>query len=188
MNPGNPTELSMTDDAQTAGGQRETTTVVMERYATKLYRYLLRRLHIDQDAKDLLQTVFLRFWQNPQQELVRKPEAYLYQIASNVLTEFQLRQARSLLTYDSEATVSQAERLTDAELWSDELGDQFGLEQQLERVLTQVPAMYRAALLLRTCEGLAFEEIGTQLGISKKTAKTYVSRAIACCRMADWNR
>lgn len=168
--------------------QRPEAAVDMERSARKLHRFLMRRLQAAADADDLLQTIFLRFWQNPQHELVQKPMAYLYQIASNVLAEHRLRQSRSLVVYDSQIVTDQDEQRSGAEVWVDALGETQGLRQQLERVLIQVPPMYRAALVLRACEGLSFEEIGARLGLSTKSAKTYVSRAIARCRLADWNR
>ncbi len=170
------------------GGPREAVAVAMERCAGRLYQFLLRRLRKPEDSSDLLQTIFLRFWQHPRHELVEKPEAYLYQIASNVLSEFKLRQSRNPVTYDSQIAVERADQLTDAELWGDELGDKLGLERHLQRLLAQVPTKYRTALVLRTCAGLSFDEIGAHLGISHKTAKTYVSRAIAGCRMAGWQR
>jgi RNA polymerase sigma factor (sigma-70 family) len=169
-------------------GRRSGAGAGLEQQARKLYRFLLHRLRGAQDADDLLQTVFLRFWQNPQRELVQKPEAYLYQIASHVLIEHQMKRRRSPVMFDSEAASESAEQAANSDVWSDAVGNREMLAQQLERVLQQIPPMYRAALVLRTCEGLSFEELGVKLGLSKKTAKTYVSRAIACCRLADWNR
>src|SRR5690606_19532330 len=109
---------------------------------------------------------FLRFWQNPRHELVRKPEAYLYQIASNVLAEHRLRQSRSLVTFDSEAALEHAEQpAAGPQAWSDVTSETHEVSQQLRRVLNQVPCMYRAALMLRTFEGWSFEEMGAKLGI-----------------------
>lgn len=186
MKPHDPTSRLADEHPQSA--ERPATAVAMERSARTLYRFLMRRLQVSQDAEDLLQTIFLRFWQNPQHELVQKPTAYLYQIATNVLAEHRLRQSRSLVIYDSEVVTDRDEQASSAEAWVDALGETQGLRQQLERVLIQVPPMYRAALVLRACEGLSFEEIGAKLGLSTKSAKTYVSRAIARCRLADWNR
>jgi RNA polymerase sigma factor (sigma-70 family) len=160
----------------------------ISQYAPLLFRFLLNRLRRSQDAEDLLQQVFLRFWQSPQRELVRRPDAYLYRIAEHVLSEFLLRRSRSVVTFDSETV----EQLTDEPCTtgdgSEGIGDQAALEQQLERVLAQIPPMYRAVLILSTRDGLSYGEISKRLKITEKTAKTYFSRALACCRAADWNR
>jgi RNA polymerase sigma factor (sigma-70 family) len=163
----------------------------LSQYAPLLFRFLLNRLRRSDAAtyaEDLLQQVFLRFWQSPQRELVRKPDAYLYRIAEHVLSEFLLRRSRSLVTFDSEAVEQMADEPVAGGDWREGMGDQAALEQQLERVLAQIPPMYRAVLILSTRDGLTYAEISKRLNITEKTAKTYFSRALACCRAADWNR
>ena len=174
-------------DASAADGSLAT---ALRQYAPLLFRFLLNRLRRSDVtyAEDLLQQVFLRFWQSPQRELVRKPDAYLYRIAEHVLSEFLLRRSRSLVTFDSETVEQLADEPASGGDWREGIGDQAALEQQLERVLAQIPPMYRAVLILSTRDGLTYAEISKRLNITEKTAKTYFSRALACCRAADWNR
>jgi RNA polymerase sigma factor (sigma-70 family) len=173
---------------QTHREQAKPTGIGIEQYATRLYRYFLRQMRSTQDAEDLLQTVYMRWWQSPKHELVQKPESYLYRIASNVLAEYRMRGRRDVVIYDSDAAEERAERAEEDELWRDEQTERAALEQQLRRVLAQIPPTYRAALVMRTRDDLSFDEIGKTLGISTKAAKTYVARALAACRLADWNR
>jgi RNA polymerase sigma factor (sigma-70 family) len=174
----------------------EATEVLVEKHAPKLFSYLVHRLFRSptpgEDAKDLLQTVFMRFCGNPSRELIRKPEAYLYKIAENVLAEFRLRQDRDVVLYNSKTLRSLLDKQDEGEEqspdWIEDAYEETAFDQQLKRVLQQIPAMYRSVLLLKTRDGLTLEEIATKLEITPGSAKVYLFRAIAACRAADWNR
>jgi RNA polymerase sigma factor (sigma-70 family) len=162
--------------------------VAIEKYAPQLHRYLLRRLQHREDAKDLLQQVFMRWWQAPKPLDVRQPEAYLYRIASNVLSEFVMWSSRQRVTYDSLTAEELAERLPSEADAPTDLSEQLGVQQQLERILAQIPPMYRAVLVLRTRDDMSVTEIAEALQISANTVRVYLYRALAACRSADWDR
>jgi RNA polymerase sigma factor (sigma-70 family) len=172
--------------------------VLIGRHAPQLLRFLLHRLFHTrsiapgEDAKDLLQTVFMRFCSSPSRELIRKPEPYLFRIAENVLIEFRLRLDRDLVVYDSRQLKNllkkQDEGTEEPAEWVEDPFEETASDQQLKRVLAQIPPMYRAVLVLRTRDSLSLEEIAQTLGITPGTAKVYLFRAIAACRAADWNR
>jgi RNA polymerase sigma-19 factor, ECF subfamily len=173
--------------------------VLIDKHAQRLYRFLLRRLFHTRssiaprdDAKDLLQTVFMRFCASPGRELVRKPEPYLFRIAENVLIEFRLRQDRDAVIYDTKQVKDllkkQDEGTEEPAEWAEDPFEEAATDQQLKRVLAQIPPMYRAVLVLRTRDSLSLEEIAKELDITPGSAKVYLFRAIAACRAADWNR
>src|SRR5688572_33285442 len=62
-----------------------------EKHYRELHRFLVRRLPRTQDAQDVIQEVFLRVLRLPRTELVRKPQAYVYGIASHVAHEMRMR-------------------------------------------------------------------------------------------------
>jgi RNA polymerase sigma factor (sigma-70 family) len=160
----------------------------LDQYAPGLYRYLARRVRRNQHIEDLVQYVYQRFLQSPGHELVRQPQAYLYRIAANVFNEWALHEGREIITYDSESLAEKADQSIDAFAAKDDLSDRVALEEQLQRILAQVPAKYRVVFLLSTRDGLTCREIAEQLHITPQTAKKYLSRALAYCRSADWNR
>ncbi len=174
--------------ASQAPGHTVLDRVALSRHAPQLFRYLARRLRRRQDAEDLVQYVYQRFLQSPQAELVRQPEAYLYRIAANVLHEWGLHQKREILLYDTQTAEDVAESLSASETSRDPIGDAFAAQQQLERVLAQIPRNYRAVLILNVREGLTCAEIAQKLGITPLTAKKYLTRALAACRAAHWDR
>ncbi len=178
------TEHPHTKDSRTAADAQ----VALDQYAPKLYQYLSRRLRSNRDVEDLVQYVYQRFLQSPQHELVRQPEAYLYRIAANVINEWSLHKQREIVTFDSDVVDAVTERLPDTGAWKDDIADQYATRQQLQRILAQVPVQYRVVFVMNVRDGLTCREIARQLGISPLTAKKYLTRALACCRSAQWSR
>ncbi len=140
----------------------------------------MRRLRSAQQAQDLAQEAYLRLLRVERAELIRQPRAYLYRIAVNLVTEFRLRSQRDPVMYDSETLTEIAERTAEASSEGERSGD----AREVERLLEQLPPLYRAILVLRKRDGLSYAEIAQQLGISVHTVKKYLARAVAKCRLA----
>jgi RNA polymerase sigma factor (sigma-70 family) len=155
-------------------------------YHAGLQRFLMRRLRSAQNAQDLAQEAYLRLLRIGRGELVRKPQAYLYRIAANLVYEFQLRERQDPVTFDSRALEHLAEH--PVELPADDTSDQHEIEEVLARVLAQLPPLYRAVFVLRKRDGMSYIEIASQLRISVHTVKKYLARAMALCRAANWDR
>jgi RNA polymerase sigma factor (sigma-70 family) len=170
---------------QTQGGEKSVGTAFLQ-YRKELHRFLVRQLRGGEDAHDLAQDLYVRVLQIKHEELVRQPQAYLYRMASSLLYEYRLRGKRSVVAFDSETADLAAEHAPD--VWGDQLGEQLGTAEQLERVLSQLPPLYRQVLVLQKRDGLSYEEVAKALGISRHTVKKYLFRALAQCRSAEWDR
>lgn len=157
-----------------------------EQFDKGLQRFLTRRLQSAENAQDLAQEAYLRLLHLDRGEFVRKPQAYLYRIASNLVYEFRLRERNQPVTFDSEAFDQAAE--STAEPLATEASDRMEIEQQLEAILAELPALYRAVLVLRKRDGMSYLEIARSLDISVHTVKKYLARAVAQCRSARWER
>ena len=155
-----------------------------EQYHADLHRFLVRRLRSVQHAQDLAQEAYLRLLRVEQVELVRKPRAYLYRIAANLVSEFRLRERRALVVFDSEA-VDEAEQAV-SDIQPGDESDRMASAEQIEALLAQLPALYRAIFVMRKRDGLSYPEIAQQLEISVHTVKKYLARAVALCRHARW--
>ena len=151
-----------------------------EQYHEELHRFLMRRLRSAQQAQDLAQEAYLRLLRVERAELIRQPRAYLYRIAVNLVTEFRLRSQRDPVMYDSETMTEIAERTGEESSEGERSGD----VREVERLLEQLPPLYRAILVLRKRDGLSYAEIAQQLGISVHTVKKYLARAVAKRRLA----
>ncbi|HEU4625439.1 MAG TPA: RNA polymerase sigma factor [Steroidobacteraceae bacterium] len=155
-----------------------------EQYHAGLHRFLMRRLRSRQNAQDLAQETYLRLLRMDSHELVRKPQAYLYRIASNLVYEFKLRERNEPVAFDSQALEEAAESAAHPLDSSETVSH----AQQLESILGQLPPLYRAVFLARKRDGMSYAEIARALDISVHTVKKYLARAVAQCRCARWDR
>jgi RNA polymerase sigma-70 factor (ECF subfamily) len=126
--------------------------------------------------------VYVRFLQTPDHDLIREPMAYLYRVAANLVHDVQGRERHDPVTFDSKVMDEASE--VAADLWRDEVADPVSAQQSLESLLSGLPEIYQAVLLLRKRDGLSCEQIAQELCISKHTAEKYLYRAIAQIRMA----
>jgi RNA polymerase sigma factor (sigma-70 family) len=156
--------------------------VAFQQYRAGLHRYLTRRLRSGEQARDLAQEVYLRLLRFTEQELVQRPEAYLYRVAYNVLCDFRLRKEHDPVAFDSEAFERLAGEVVDEAPSPEDLIEQQAREQRLELALAQLPPMQRAVFLMQKRQGLSYADTAKQLGLSVKTVKTYLFRAVYHCR------
>jgi RNA polymerase sigma factor (sigma-70 family) len=160
--------------------------IPLERYHAGLYRYLLRRLKGAADAEDLAQIIYLRFLQAPNVAEIRQPQAYLYRIAANAVSEYLMRRKAERVTFNSQLADELADHSTDPQ--ADEAAEQIESQQLFKRVLKELPATHRAVLVLYAQEGLAPEKIAAKLGVNTQTVRKYLRQALARFRATDWNR
>lgn len=153
-----------------------------EKYQKELHRFLVRRLRDRQDAADLAQEVYLRLVRVENTDWVRKPQAYVYGVASHVVSEYRMRSEKESVTFDSQAVERVAEH--PSQMAPDELADQLALERQLERVLGKLPPTHLAVLLLHKRDGLSYEEVAQKLDLSVHTVQKYLFQAKAQIRTA----
>jgi RNA polymerase sigma-70 factor (ECF subfamily) len=145
-----------------------------------LQAYFHRRIRTKSDAADLAQEVYVRMLRVSDAEAIRSPQLYLYTVASNLVKEHAVREQR-LATPPEIGEAGVSERLgelpaLDSQLESAQLGEHLG------RVLEQLPARWRTALILQYRYGLTYHEIADRLGVSSNMVKKYLAQGLAHCR------
>src|SRR5258705_7997608 len=154
------------------------TGAAFEQYGPALHRYLLRRLRHPQDASDLTQEIFERFIKKKDRtELIRNPLAYLYGIASHVVSEAHYAAQQSRVTFDSELLVRMDEGFDAAA--PDQLADRLGLRRDLLDALSSLPRNHLLAILLVKGEEMSYDEAACATGFTRNTIATYVMHARA---------
>jgi len=155
------------------------------RYSGELrlfFRRLSRRMEL---SDDLVQEVYLELLRYPPRETLREPQAFLYKIAWNVVNRSNGRERHSAIPVDDESMRRAEEQA--AKQWTDNTLSEIDAEQRILKVLGQLPPLYGAALILWKRDGLAYSQIGKQLGISAHTVRKYLTRAMAHVKQANWN-
>ncbi len=169
------------NSGQDAGQKPET---YSEHYWPVLHRFLLSRLRNTEDASDLAQETFLRYYSIPNAEAVSRPDNYLFRIAVNLLYEFRLRRDRDLrfVTFSSKFSETSLDAALD-----DDPAQALTVQQQIDHVLAQIPLAYRQVLVLHKRDGLSCKEIAARLNLSVRSVEKYVARALAHARNASWD-
>ncbi|HEX9378569.1 MAG TPA: sigma-70 family RNA polymerase sigma factor [Gaiellaceae bacterium] len=150
----------------------DATRLLYERHSSRIFGFCLSRLGSREEAEDALQTTFLNAQRGLGRGVVPDYElAWLFKIAQNVCRnrhQSARRRGRVEATQDLDA-------LQDV-LATPERGSAVSLAD-LTRALSAVPERQRRALLLREFQGLSYEEISVELGVSVAAVETLIFRA-----------
>jgi len=155
-----------------------------EQYRPALHRFLTHRLRNAEDARDLAQETYLRFYQLTDADAVRRPSGYLFRIAVNLVYEFQLKRKQDCVSFDSDAVETLAD--TVATPSSTDPSQQLMAANQVDHILRQIPATYRKVFIMHKRDGLSCQEIAQALNLTKRSVEVYLARAIAFARTARW--
>jgi RNA polymerase sigma-70 factor, ECF subfamily len=161
-----------------------------------LHRYAFTILKDEDDAKDVLQAVFINIWERRETlHFTGSAKAYLYRAAYN-----------ESLNYIKKEGVRQkhqqgAGALQDhSEQHKQEQEDLQEWKQKVDNVLEQMPPQCRTVFLKSRTEQKKYIEIAEELGISVKTVEAHMSKAlkiirtiigvfiIVCCLYYEINR
>ncbi|MEM1103711.1 MAG: RNA polymerase sigma factor [Pseudomonadota bacterium] len=145
-----------------------------------LLRYLASRVGNPDDAQDIAQEGYLRLLRVKDADVIEKLEGYLFRIVANLANEHLYKRGRSLETFDLDALM---ERGADGDAMAGEAHlEARAAIRKLDAILSELPPLYRAILLLRKRDGYSHAEIAKRVGKSKATVHVYLTRALTRCR------
>ena len=151
-------------------GDRESFAQLVLFYNEALYRWVARLTGNSHAAEDLVQDTFVRAYQaitrlRPDTNL----KAWLFRIAHNAYANWvRNRKGRnSLLPND----------VLDSQAGPEELAQENETSLRLQQAIDKLPEEWKAALLLRIQEDMAFREMAIALGTTEETARWRVYKA-----------
>ena len=156
----------------TGRGDHEAFESLVKRYQRPLLNFITR-FGVQFQAEDITQEVFLRIYRAaPRFQARAKVSTWIFQIAYNqALTEIGRRKRQRNLN----ETLYQ-NRGENAEKTLSQPADHYEIDEILS-ALGRLPDNQRAALLLRTNEGLSYREIGAVLEVSIQSVESLLFRA-----------
>jgi RNA polymerase sigma-70 factor, ECF subfamily len=157
----------------TGRGDHEAFESLVKRYQGPLLNFITR-FGVRSQAEDITQEVFLRIYRAaPRFQAKAKVSTWIFQTAYNqALTEIGRRKRQRNL---NETLYQNREESAEGPL-SGPI-ESYELEEEIMSVLGRLPDNQRAALLLRTNEGLSYQEIGVILGVSIQSVESLLFRA-----------
>ena len=138
--------------------------------AQTLYRVAYYMLESEADAEDAVQELYAKLWESRDRLAeVHSPKAYCIRLLKNLCLD-RIRRARF---------TEFPETLPD-KLYEPGTEDAIDARTRLDKVLEAIKALpekQRQVLVLRTVEGLSYEEIGQRTGMNYLTCRVLLSQA-----------
>lgn len=144
-------------------------TILYSRYASRVYAYCRRFLGNKEEAQDVFQETFIRFYQSAKQdrEMTNLP-AFLLTISRNLCVNAK-RKEKSMVDFESVIFPDNNETTN--------LNDKKELLELIKRALELLPDEYKEMFILREYDGLSYQEIADVTGNSIATVKIRIFRA-----------
>ncbi len=151
---------------------------VYHRYAGKLYAFSLKYLKSKEDAEELVQSVFLKVWEN--QKNLKKDtsfKSYLFTIAYNEICNL-FRKRKYQQNFIDKTMIG---NLVSSRETDDQIEFQFVLEQ-VDQIIARLPEKQKLIFLKSRQEGKSTKEIAEELGLSRGTVDNYISESLKFIR------
>ena len=134
-------------------------------YADQVYRFIVKNLRHEEDARDVVQTAFEKLWRCRGEVDMARSRSYLFTIAYNQMIDH-IRKVRRISLRD-------------------EFGEESGVTEQpqaslrkvLDEAVSRLNDTQRSLVMLKDYEGYSYEEIGRITGLSESQVKVYLHRA-----------
>ena len=134
-------------------------------FADKVYRFIVKNLRHEEDAKDVVQAAFEKLWINREIVENERSKSYLFTVAYHQMIDHIRKNKRIRLQEDFSA-----ETRTTKE-------PHHNIKKILNEALNKLSETQRGLVLLKDYEGYNYNEIGKITGLSESQVKVYLHRA-----------
>ncbi len=137
----------------------------VNQYADNVYRFIVKNLRHEEDARDVVQTAFEKMWRNRDAVDVLKSKSYLFTVAYNQMIDH-IRKTKRIHLQDEFAaeTSIQENKINNA-------------KQVLNEALNRLSETQKSLVMLKDYEGYSYEEIGQIMSLNESQVKVYLHRA-----------
>lgn len=145
-----------------------------------LLRFLASKLGSHHEAREVAQEAYVRLLSLDRPGAISFLRAFLYKIASNLAMD----RLRSRSRHSRLGELHAAQQILDLPHPPDV---EVATGQELARLraaLDTLPGKCRQAFLLHKFQGLSMVEVATELGVSDRMVRHYITRALLHCRRA----
>lgn len=137
----------------------------VRQYADNVYRFILKNLRHEEDARDVVQSAFEKLWRSRQEVDAAKSKSYLFTVAYHQMIDH-IRKVKRVKLKDA---FSETTQVSDKPVNN--------LKKVLEKALDTLSETQRSLVLLKDYEGYSYEEIGMITGLNESQVKVYLYRA-----------
>ncbi len=138
----------------------------VSQYADNVYRFIVKNLRHEEDARDIVQTAFEKLWRNREMVEPEKSKSYLFTVAYNQMIDH-IRKHKRIQLKD--------EFSEDGRVQYQAGGG--NLKKTLMEALNKLNETQKSLVMLKDYEGYSYEEIGQIMGLNESQVKVYLHRA-----------
>lgn len=134
-------------------------------YADNVFRFIVKNLRHEEDARDIVQTAFEKLWRNRETVENEKSKSYLFTVAYNQMIDHLRKNKRIELKEDFKEDLK--------------VGNQYTTytKKYLMEALNRLNETQKSLIMLKDYEGYNYEEIGRIMSLSESQVKVYLHRA-----------
>jgi len=162
-------------------GEINALSILVERYLSYIYNFIVKQIGDRKEAEDLVQEVFLRAWKNLKKfDLDKNFKIWIFSIARNACIDY-LRRKKipvfSALEKDDSQTSFEETIIDESESVAEKINQQ-ELAGEMNKYLKQISEANRTVLVLHYNQQLTFQEIADLLGEPLDTVKSRHRRGL----------
>jgi RNA polymerase sigma factor (sigma-70 family) len=134
-------------------------------HADNVYRFIVKNLRHEEDARDVVQTAFEKMWRNREEIDATRAKSYLFTVAYHQMIDHIRKIKRIALKEEFSEGLKVQDRPVN------------NIKKVLEEALSRLSETQRSLVLLKDYEGYSYEEIGQITALSESQVKVYLHRA-----------
>lgn len=134
-------------------------------YADNVYRFILKNLRHEEDARDVVQGAFEKMWLNRDTVDHARSKSFLFTVAYNQMIDHIRKNKRVHLREEFNENDRGA------------VGPKNDTKRILNEALAKLNETQRSLVMLKDYEGYSYEEIGQITGLNESQVKVYLHRA-----------
>lgn len=138
----------------------------VNQYADNVYRFIVKNLRHEEDARDIVQTAFEKLWRNREVVEAEKSKSYLFTVAYNQMIDH-IRKMKRIQLKDGFSENSRVQNPS----------SNSNLKKTLMEALNRLNETQKSLVMLKDYEGYSYEEIGGIMGLNESQVKVYLHRA-----------
>ena len=134
-------------------------------YADRVFRFILKNLRNEDDARDVVQAAFEKMWINREKVQGESSRSYLFTVAYHQMIDLVRKNKKVTFSVD----FSSSKKVTEE--------PQHQVKKILNEALYRLSETQRSLVLLKDYEGYSYNEIAVITSLSVSQVKVYLHRA-----------
>lgn len=135
-------------------------------YADNVFRFIVKNLRHEEDARDVVQTAFEKLWRNRDSVEYDKCKSYLFTVAYNQMIDHIRKNKRISLQEEFAEETKIGVQNTSSHT-----------KQVLMAALDRLNETQKSLVMLKDYEGYSYEEISQIMDLTESQVKVYLHRA-----------